>query len=486
LTANGVASTSVDLGQTLGVKVTVEDLGTVPITQVGAGLFYNNTPPPTGLIAWSQSTGSPLTIPGQQANLTLSWKATENITGLNGWFDRNLSLVVHYNGNVSGPSSGSLSRNVTVSFAPSQIAFTSFTLPPTTFDLLTNYDSIGTLAYNGSHGASIELCATLVGNARGCTAAGAVVLAATVTPVPGAFSMPWSSLANLNPGLVAGKSYVLTAMATYNQRVITYNLSGTYSVPPPSSSPASFLFQTFLGLPLWVWLAIAAAAVVGIVLFLFVARRQAAGKLVECGECGNLIPEDATTCPKCGAEFESDLIRCSRCASTIPANSKFCPECAAQLLGTPGEAESDPEKQAYADFTEKYRAEAKRELGDNYSEGAFWDWWKRQPTYTPFSQWSLQQGQGTPRAGMTAPPIGTETTPEPDAGRLPPKGGGGGGGAAAAAAPSAPSIAPAAAPVTGTVPPAAASGAGLKPCPSCGKEIPSEYLVCPFCNAVTQ
>ena len=83
-----------------------------------------------------------------------------------------------------------------------------------------------------------------------------------------------------------------------------------------------------------------------------------------------------------------------------------------------------PEKQAYADFTEKYRAEAKKELGDNYSEGAFWDWWKRQPTYTPFSQWSLQQGQGTARAGMTAPPVGTQTTPELDAGRMPPKGGG--------------------------------------------------------------
>ena len=143
---------------------------------------------------------------------------------------------------------------------------------------------------------------------------------------------------------------------------------------------------------------------VAILLFLFVARRQAAGKLVECGECGNLIPEDATVCPKCGAEFETDLIRCSRCASTIPADSKFCPECAAQLLGTPGEAESDPEKQAYADFTEKYRAEAKKELGDNYSEGAFWDWWKRQPTYTPFSQWSLQQGQGTARAGHDRAP----------------------------------------------------------------------------------
>lgn len=173
------------------------------------------------------------------------------------------------------------------------------------------------------------------------------------------------------------------------------------------------------------------------------------------------------------------MIRCSRCASTIPADSKFCPECAATLLGPTGEAESDPEKQAYADFTEKYRAEGKRELGDNYSEGAFWDWWKRQPTYTPFSQWSLQQGQGTARAGMTAPPVGTETTPEATEGKTPPKGGPGWaeGPPEGAVSPTPPAAAP-----TPTTPP---TGAGLKACPSCGKEIPSEYLVCPFCNAVT-
>ncbi len=330
--------------------------------------------------------------------------------------------------------------------------------------------------YNGSHPALIELIATPVGG-------GSPVEIAAAASLPGPFSMQWSPLTGL---LIPGTTYVLKAIAIYNGRETNLTLPGTYAVPPSPSSPASFLFQTFLGLPLWVWIAIAAAAVVAILLFLFVARRQAAGKLVECGECGNLIPEDATICPKCGAEFETDLIRCSRCASTIPADSKFCPECAAQLLGTPGEAESDPEKQAYADFTEKYRAEAKKELGDNYSEGAFWDWWKRQPTYTPFSQWSLQQGQGTARAGMTAPPVGTQTTPELDDGRMPPKGGGSTPYAETGAA-SAPATSAAAPPTTSAaVPPPAAGGAGLKACPSCGKEIPTEYLVCPFCNAVTQ
>ena len=326
------------------------------------------------------------------------------------------------------------------------------------------------LAYNGSQTAVITLTATPVGGGQAVEIAAGVGLSGTN------FSIAWFAL---QPLLVPGTTYTLTATATYNSRSTNDSNFATFTVPPTPSSSTNFFLQTFLGLPLWVWLAIAAAAAIAIVLFLFVVRRKAAGKLVECGECGNLIPEDATICPKCGAEFESDLIRCSRCASTIPANSKSCPECAAQLLGTPGEAESDPEKQAYADFTEKYRAEAKRELGDNYSEGAFWDWWKRQPTYTPFSQWSLQQGQGTARAGMTAPPAGTETTPEAEPGAKPPKDGAGWveGPRAKAAAPTP------AAPTTTA--PAAPAGAGLKACPSCGKEIPAESLVCPFCNAVT-
>lgn len=469
--ANGAANTTVDIGQTLGVRVVATDAGTATITEISGNLYYNSSGVPSAHIAAFKATGLHLSGVGQQLTFTLNWTVIDKVTGLNGWFQHNLSLVLGWNFEVVSLGGGVVNRNVSLEFAPSQIALPTFSTPPTTLNLDQPYLSSGVVVYNGSQSATIELLATPVGGA------GFIVIASTAS-LSGTFSMPWASLQQL---LAPGTTYTLTARAYYNGRETNYTLPGTYSVPPPPTSAASFLNQKFLGLPLWIWLAIAAAAAIGIVLFLVVARRQAAGKLVECGECGNLIPEDATVCPKCGAEFESDLIRCSRCASTIPADSKFCPECAAQLLGPPGEAESDPEKQAYADFIEKYRAEAKRELGDNYSEGAFWDWWKRQPSYTPFSQWSLQQGQGTARMGMTAPPTGTETTPESDAGRMPPKKGGGTteGSAPISAAPPAP--APSA-----IVPPPATGAAGLKPCPNCGKEIPSEYLVCPFCNAVTQ
>jgi RNA polymerase subunit RPABC4/transcription elongation factor Spt4 len=472
LLANGVASATVSLGQTLGVEVVASVVGNATISAISAWLYYNDSGLPTALLASFTNTSLDLSGSDPSVTFTLLWKATENVTGLHGWFDHNLTLALTWNDNTNSRwlGNGSLAQNVSVKFAPSEIQFVWFSLPPQTLDLTVQYVSTVFLAYNGSQSAVIELFATPVGG-------GLPIEIASMSNLSGNFSMTWATPDQLQALLTPGTSYTLTATAIYNSRETNDTLPGTYTVPPTPSSSTNFFLQKFLGLPLWVWLAIAAAAAIAIVLFLFVVRRQAAGKLVECGECGNLIPEDATVCPKCGAEFESDLIRCSRCASTIPADSKFCPECAAQLLGTPGEAASDPEKQAYADFTEKYRAEGKRELGDNYSEGAFWDWWKRQPTYTPFSQWSLQQGQGTARVGMTAPPIGTETTPEPDAGRMPPKKGGPGwveGPSEGATAPAAPN------PAT-----PAPAGAGLKACPSCGKEIPSEYLVCPFCNAVT-
>jgi len=478
VSANGVTASVVDIGQTLGVRVHVLDNGTATITQVLAELYYNSSLLPQALLASNETTTLDLTAVGQSTNLDLAWVVNDTVTGLHGWSLQNHSftLVVQWNYNVPSLAGGSVNQDVGATIDPSQIAITAFSPPPTTLKLTdtSDYLASGTLVYNGSQPATVYLFATPVGGS------GQIEIAANTT-YSGTFALPLFPLSTTD--LSPGTSYTLTVTAVYNDRSFNYTVPGTFTVPKSPSSPASFLFQTFLGLPVWAWLAIAGAAVVGIVLFLLFARRQAAGKLVECGECGNLIPEEATVCPKCGAEFEVDLIRCSRCASTIPADSKFCPECAAQLLGKPGEAESDPEKQAYADFTQKYRAEAKRELGDNYTEGAFWDWWKRQPTYTPFSQWSLQQGSGTARAGMTAPPAGTETTPETPPGKAPPPKGGAGWSETGVAPPAA--AKPSAPPPT-TVPPPAAGGASLKACPSCGKEIPAEYLVCPFCNAVTQ
>jgi RNA polymerase subunit RPABC4/transcription elongation factor Spt4 len=366
--------------------------------------------------------------------------------------------------------------NVSVILAPPVVRIVSISSPPSTLNLNDLYASTGILYINGPGHATLIVTALPVGGGN------PVVLAESSTLSNGTFDIQWIALSG---ALQPGATYTLNATAGYQGSISAVTLPGTYYVPSTTST-SGFLFQTFLGLPLWLWLAIAAAAIVAICVVLLLFRRQAAGKLVECGECGELIPEDATVCPKCGAEFETDLVRCSRCSSTIPADSQFCPECSAQLLGKPGEGESDPERQAYADFTEKFRADAKKELGENYTESSFWDWWKRQPTYVPFSQWKVQQTKGTPRAGMSEPPVGSQVAtdaPPLAPGQAPPKGG--------AAVPPPAAAAPGAgpgftAPPKAAAAPVTASGGALKPCPNCGKEIPPEYLVCPFCGAVTQ
>jgi RNA polymerase subunit RPABC4/transcription elongation factor Spt4 len=360
-----------------------------------------------------------------------------------------------------------LTRVVVATAAP-VVQFVTFNVPTSPLDLNNQYFSSGTISLNGPGSAVIEVIATPVGGGT------SVILGTDTDAVNGSFDFAWTSPLQLS----AGTSYNLQATATYKTATpAVFNFPIVYSVPATTSA-TGFLYEKFLGLPLWLWLVIAAAAVVAILVVLLVFRRQAAGKLVECGECGELIPEDATVCPKCGAEFESDLVRCSRCSSTIPADSQFCPECSAQLLGKPGEDASDPERQAYMDFTEKFRAEGKKELGDNYTESSFWDWWKRQPTYVPFSQWKVQQTKGTPRPGMSQPPVGSEVAPV----EMPlPKGS-----APAAAAPAPGAGAGFTAPPAAATAPASTSAGALKPCPNCGKEIPPEYLVCPFCGAVTQ
>ena len=297
---------------------------------------------------------------------------------------------------LGSPGYGTPDRiDVFVPVAPPVVDILSFTIPTSPINLNDVYASNGTLFLNGPGTAVIDLYATPVGGGS------QTLIGVDPDATNGTFQFDWTYPISLS----AGTTYTLEATALYKTATASKDV-GTVSVPS-TTSPVGFLFQKFLGLPLWTWIAIAAAAIVAILVVLMIFRRQAAGKLVECGECGELIPEDATVCPKCGAEFESDLVRCSRCSATIPANSQFCPECGAQLLGKPGEGSTDPERQAYDDFTEKFRTEAKRELGENYTESAFWDWWKRQPTYLSFSQWKVQQNKGAPRAGMSEPPAGS-------------------------------------------------------------------------------
>ncbi len=474
VTTSGTPSpTGVRIGQTITFTTTLTSVGPAPITSLAAELRWNSTTPLDSFF----SASVPLATQGSTYSFEMSWLVVDNVTGLRGApFNQSFTVAIYWNpGNATGIS-GTVNASIPILVRPSQVTIDSTTTVPSRLDATASYLAVYSLAYNGTQPAVVYLWATPAsGGAR-------VEAGAESARAAGNVTLSWGA-----SQLTAGTAYTLQLEAVYNGVDAYYNYTGTYLVPA-TTSPTSFFTQVFFHLMLWIWLVIAAAAVAAIAVALMVLRRTAAGKLVECGECGNLIPEDATVCPKCGAEFESDLVRCSRCASTIPARSTICPECAAVLLGGAGEAGEDAERQGYQDFTEKYRAEAKRELGDNFNEGSFWDWWKRQPTYVPYNQWKLQQGQGTPRTGMTEPPTATSTE---DGGAAPaerpPKGGGGGAGAAV---PAPPPRSPAAAlgPSASRPPEAApaAPSAGFKACPSCAKEIPADYLICPFCSSVVQ
>jgi len=70
------------------------------------------------------------------------------------------------------------------------------------------------------------------------------------------------------------------------------------------------------------------AAVAGIFLYL---RMKTWGSMVECGECGAFIPENASKCPKCGTEFETEVVKCSECDAWIPALATECPKCGVEF-----------------------------------------------------------------------------------------------------------------------------------------------------------
>ncbi len=485
LVAN-VANSTVAIGQELTVDVTVRNLGTAPTNNYTIHLSY-----PTALGSVVVATSGLITTPlssGENATVPLNWVVNETITGVENkaQFQVSFGVTAIWNGGL--PDGGTNSTLLAMTITPAFISLT-YTAPT------------GKLPYNGS-----LLVSTGVAHYAGKGHAVLTVYAISGTSSYALLTEPVLNNSTFETDLTAvtgmthGATYTLELSVSYNGRTYAQTY-GTITVAGTAPTP-NFLTMKILFFEVWEWLAIAAGIIAAVFGSMFLLGRFARGRLVECGECGNLIPEDATVCPKCGAEFESDLVRCSRCGSTIPAASAVCPECAATLLARAGPENADPERQGYADFVERFRTEGKKELGGNYSEGAFWDWWKRQQSYVSFNQWRLQQAQGT-RAGMTAP-VMTEAAPAPAApSRRPPPGG-----APVAAAPAArppaprpaPPVRPAPAPVysapVAAVPtpqpaaaPAAAapvaSAVGMKSCPNCGKQINADFLVCPFCGSVT-
>ncbi len=176
-------------------------------------------------------------------------------------------------------------------------------------------------------------------------------------------------------------------------------------------APASFLNTTvpLLGLPWWLFLIILAAVaaiVIGVTLYFKV---YGIGKMVECGECGSFIPEDATRCPRCGVEFEKDMAKCSNCGTWIPVDVKECPECGVQFAT--GELDmADYQERMHLQFDDvvrKLKEDASRQLSRSLSDQEFQEWWRKQPTFLTFEDWLREEEEMRKQGSKPCPVCGT-------------------------------------------------------------------------------
>jgi ribosomal protein L40E len=184
---------------------------------------------------------------------------------------------------------------------------------------------------------------------------------------------------------------------------------GTRSVNIVTNVP--FLNRTvpILGLPYWLFfiiLAAAAAAIIGVTLY---TKVYGLGKMVECGECGAFIPEDATSCPKCGVEFEKDMAKCSNCQAWIPMDVKQCPECGVEFATGQVEMADYKEKMRlqYDEVVQKFKEEASRQLGRSLADREFQEWWRKQPTFVTFEDWLREEEEMRKMGSKPCPTCGT-------------------------------------------------------------------------------
>src|SRR2546428_8956164 len=131
--------------------------------------------------------------------------------------------------------------------------------------------------------------------------------------------------------------------------------------------------------------------------------------MVECGECGSFIPEDSTTCPKCGVEFEKDMAKCSNCQAWIPVDVKQCPECGVEFATGKVEMADYQEKMRmqYDEVVAKFREESQRVLGRSLTEREFQEWWRKQPTFVTFEDWLREEEEMRKMGSKPCPACGT-------------------------------------------------------------------------------
>jgi subtilase family serine protease/ribosomal protein L40E len=214
------------------------------------------------------------------------------------------------------------------------------------------------------------------------------------------------SASRLIPSNASPNYYAMEVQVMPGDRVVTQ-----YSTPFEVRA-----LTTETEIPIWVWILIIVVVLLVIIAFSFYLYKYQLGRLVECGECGALIPESSKKCPKCGVEFETGTAKCSQCGAWIPASSSECPECGAKFVTEPlAEEESEyirKMREQYEAYANPYREQAKQALGKKYSEAKFQEWWKKQPSYISFEKW-LSQEEDKRKAAGSAFPCPVCGTPNP-------------------------------------------------------------------------
>jgi len=165
-------------------------------------------------------------------------------------------------------------------------------------------------------------------------------------------------------------------------------------------------------IPTWVYLLIVIVVIVVIVIFSLYLYRVGLGRMVECGNCGALIPEASKHCPKCGVEFEADTAKCSECGAWIPSKAESCPECGAKFMTEPveqgqGTGYIEAMRKQYDEYIDGFRTQAKMALGSKYSEEKFQEWLQTEPEYLPFEEWLRKEEMSKKTGVFPCPTCGT-------------------------------------------------------------------------------
>lgn len=217
-----------------------------------------------------------------------------------------------------------------------------------------------------------------------------------------------------------GSTYTLN-IGTNGFGLLTFvpDSSGTYSVIVEYTYMGQMKSQTLstsltvqgqpFFLPIWLILVIAIIAVVGgIFAYSFIKFKRVEKNLMVCGNCGSLIPADSDKCPVCGVVFEKENVKCGNCGSWIKKDAKYCPVC-----GTLYMDENDPDYTKYSKLRDgylldlqKFKEEAKRDLGDRFTDEEFYRWWNTKPEFITFEKW-IEKKEEEKNPSVECPVCGT-------------------------------------------------------------------------------